>query len=255
MVSEFKPIDMIKVIRDDQALTSGQFKFLVCAVVRTDNATGRVRASQRMLAEDMGVEVRTVERYLTDKQVRGYFRTQKVGREVWLRWGADTRRDGRVSELENPTVVSGVEESDTRQDGRECPTAEAENPTGLSRIPDTGVGPSALSAFPSASSSAVRVEVSHSVPDLNPHRARGSDAPDFGSAEEQQPDLNEETDPKVGIGGEAGSSFAPKTRNDEKGEVGMVGRLRSRFGRGRAGPGLDPELLAAFGAARERGDR
>jgi hypothetical protein len=87
VTSRFNPLNTMRAIRDDLALDSaGKKSFLLCAALRTNNETSRVRASQQMLAEDASINVRTVRRYMEDPEVAKYFHVQRLARAVNLTW-------------------------------------------------------------------------------------------------------------------------------------------------------------------------
>lgn len=87
-----KPLDMLRILRDDTQLTTAQFAILVAAVLRTDNRNGRVRASQEMLAEDARVTDRTVRNFYRSEAFARYFKSERVGRRLLLTW-SDTGTD------------------------------------------------------------------------------------------------------------------------------------------------------------------
>ena len=85
----FDPLRAIRVIRDDQELTSTEKLLLLTAVSRTSKS-GRVRASQQMLADDAAVTVRTVKTFYRGTSFTYYFNAEKVGRQVNLTWNEQT---------------------------------------------------------------------------------------------------------------------------------------------------------------------
>jgi len=80
------PLDALRRIRDDQDLTSTERLILMCAVLRTDNSTYRVRATQEHLAKDAGVTTRTIKTFYKSEAFQRYFETTKRGRLVLLSW-------------------------------------------------------------------------------------------------------------------------------------------------------------------------
>jgi hypothetical protein len=80
-LSEFKPLDAQRAIRDDEALRGADKAFLWAAVLRTDNATRKVRASLAMLAKDAGFHSNTATNVFaeTNEPVLRYF--EKVDRQ------------------------------------------------------------------------------------------------------------------------------------------------------------------------------
>lgn len=84
---KFNVLGTLREIRDDRSLvTAGQRAFLFAAALRTDNKSGRVRASQAMLANDAGLDVRSVRRYMQQEPVARYFVVETRGRQVNLSW-------------------------------------------------------------------------------------------------------------------------------------------------------------------------
>lgn len=76
----FNPLNMLRDLRSDHQLTSAEKLVLICAALRADNQTGRVRGSQDDLAEDAGLSRRTVVRVLQSKSVARYLTIVQVHR-------------------------------------------------------------------------------------------------------------------------------------------------------------------------------
>jgi hypothetical protein len=81
-----QPLHMLRRIRDDHQLTSTEKLVFMSAVLRTDNATGRVRASQEALAEDANLTRRTVGKVLRSEAAARYFLAIHEGRQLNLTW-------------------------------------------------------------------------------------------------------------------------------------------------------------------------
>jgi hypothetical protein len=62
----------MRAIREDDHLRSTQKLVLLCAVLRMDNSTGRVRASHEILARDAAVSTKTISRAMADPRVRRF---------------------------------------------------------------------------------------------------------------------------------------------------------------------------------------
>ncbi|HWI70244.1 MAG TPA: hypothetical protein VNS88_18075 [Nitrospiraceae bacterium] len=82
----FNPLLTLRELRDDDQLTTAEFAVLVAAVLRTDNQTGRVRASQELLARDARISSATIKRVYRSERFRRWFDVTKVGRQVHLTW-------------------------------------------------------------------------------------------------------------------------------------------------------------------------
>lgn len=81
-VSEFKPLDASRAIRDDETLRGADKAFLWAAVFRTDNNTRKVRASLALLAKDAGFHANTATTVFaeTNEAVLRYF--EKIDRQA-----------------------------------------------------------------------------------------------------------------------------------------------------------------------------
>lgn len=131
----FKPLDTLRVIRDDDVLTSSEKTLLVFAVLRADNTTRRVKASLRLLATDAGVGYRTARRAF------------EPGNGRVLRYFSQVERAPRRVDLTfNSSVGTGSTE---RDQGSEAATVTGEAATVAHSCGHSGP-PSALSATSSA---------------------------------------------------------------------------------------------------------
>lgn len=74
------PLETLRSIRSDHSLSTTEKAVLMCMVLRADNETGQVKASQAMLAVDASAGIRTVERVLASPALRKYFEITKDGR-------------------------------------------------------------------------------------------------------------------------------------------------------------------------------
>lgn len=74
------PLSLLRHIREDDTLSATQKHVLMCAVLRMNNATGRVKASHQMLADDASVSTKTVGRVMGDRNVARYFATSAGAR-------------------------------------------------------------------------------------------------------------------------------------------------------------------------------
>lgn len=86
-MSDFKPLDMQRAIRDDDALRGSEKGLLWAAVLRTDNRTRKVRASLEMLAKDAGYHRNTAKATFRDDNVpvmRYFEKVERSKREVNL---------------------------------------------------------------------------------------------------------------------------------------------------------------------------
>lgn len=82
-----------RTIRDDKALSSTDAWILICAVLRTDNKTTKVRYSLEGLAVDAKVSRKTVVRAFQKPEVLKYFKTvERTSRRVDL-WFYESMRD------------------------------------------------------------------------------------------------------------------------------------------------------------------
>jgi acetyl/propionyl-CoA carboxylase alpha subunit len=91
----FSPLHMLRKITEDHQLTTVHVAILAAAIVHTDNRTGRVRASQEMLAESAKTTTRTVRTFYRSEAFQRYFEAEHVGRRLnltWLDTGSDTGR-------------------------------------------------------------------------------------------------------------------------------------------------------------------
>jgi hypothetical protein len=91
----FKPLDMLREIREDHQLTTAQVAILMCAVLRTGDRRdpakqNQVCADRAQLAEDAKVSLSTAKRVYRSKEFRKYFDITyepRRGREwLILRW-------------------------------------------------------------------------------------------------------------------------------------------------------------------------
>lgn len=109
-MSDFKPLDAQRAIRDDAALNVSGKALLWSAVLRTDNATRKVRASLTMLAKDAGVHRNTATATFaeTNTPVVRYFekierRTRRI--DLWFH-----PSDGLAAGPSHSTCASGANE-------------------------------------------------------------------------------------------------------------------------------------------------
>lgn len=73
MTKEFNPLRTMRAIRADKALSTTQKALLMCAVLRTDNATCHVRYAVYLLAEDASMTEKTAGKLLKTPEVERYF--------------------------------------------------------------------------------------------------------------------------------------------------------------------------------------
>ena len=105
----FNPLGMLRRIRDDHDLTSTQKLVLTCAALRTDNSTGRVRASQEDLARDSGLSRQTVNNALHNNRVSHYLTLTKVNRRrVDLDWTTSVSTETTLTDSVSSRVSSRV---------------------------------------------------------------------------------------------------------------------------------------------------
>jgi cell envelope opacity-associated protein A len=97
-VSSFQPLEQLRVVTDDPALSAIEQHILLVCVLRTDNTTRRVRASQQILATTCHVSRRTVGRALQSPAVRRYFVMEEVGNRLNLTWRYVTHSHPYVTE-------------------------------------------------------------------------------------------------------------------------------------------------------------
>jgi hypothetical protein len=90
----FKPLDLMRAVRDDKVLSATQRHLLHVASLRADSDSdkgreaGRVRASLELLATDAGLSSKSAERAFRDEHVLSYFRrVERSTRQVnlWFR--------------------------------------------------------------------------------------------------------------------------------------------------------------------------
>lgn len=92
----FNPLLMLRELSRDTQLTTAQFAILTAAIYHTDNRTGRVRASQEMLADTAKTTERTVRTFYRSKAFERYFEAEWSGRRLELTWldtGSNTGSD------------------------------------------------------------------------------------------------------------------------------------------------------------------
>jgi hypothetical protein len=117
-MSEFKPLDAQRAIRDDKALRGADKAFLWAAVLRTDNGTRKVRASLAMLAKDAGFHANTATNVFaeTNEPVLRYFeKVDRQPRRIDLWFHPSTRLTAGVSRDDAGTdaaLTAGVSRKD-----------------------------------------------------------------------------------------------------------------------------------------------
>lgn len=114
-MSDFKPLDMQRAVRADNALSKTDKPFLWAAVLRADNKTRKVRASLELLAKDTGWHPNTAYKTFSDDNhaVMRYFeKVERTGRSVqlWFRPAVET----------TPAVDSQNDESTREGDSSEA---------------------------------------------------------------------------------------------------------------------------------------
>lgn len=150
----FDVLGTMRAIRNDEGLTSTQLALLMCAVLRTDNATGHVRYSIELLAQDANVSYRTAKTVFQDEEVLRYFkkvvRTRRTvdfwfplspeGATVALSGGNPVHRGGNgctpsTSSSTRPTSTTTVadapvekEDVEVREGGQPSPNYKDEPP-------------------------------------------------------------------------------------------------------------------------------
>lgn len=103
----FNVLTTMRAIRDDANLTTTQAHLLMCAVLRTDNKTFKVRMSLEGLAKDAGVSVKTAERAFKEEAVLAYFsKVERNSRRVdlWFMPDIESTLPDTVSEPLPDTV-------------------------------------------------------------------------------------------------------------------------------------------------------
>lgn len=103
-MSDFRPLDMQRTIRDDGDLRGSEKGLLWAAVLRTDNKTRKVKASLELLAKDAGLDRKTASRAFRKDNgaVMGYF--EKIERcrrgvNLWFKptveWDTESHSDDK----------------------------------------------------------------------------------------------------------------------------------------------------------------
>ena len=162
----FRPLDQLRIIRDDSGLNSTEFALLTAMILRTDNATRLVRSSIERLAHDAGMSDKTARTVLQRPHVLGHFEeVERQGRQKNFRWHPTA-----VTVTDVPNAPSAKAVTVTGEAGGPSPSDRG-TAVDLSRtavdlgddsgksVPESGSGyrPSAFtSAHSSASTSAVR---------------------------------------------------------------------------------------------------
>lgn len=97
----FNPLVQIKRITETPGLSHAHFRILIACVLHTDNKTGRVRASQEIIAEHAHVTRDTMWKWT--REVRPYwFREVERGRQVNLTWLSTVVADSPAQQTDSP---------------------------------------------------------------------------------------------------------------------------------------------------------
>ena len=110
-VGDFKPLDVQRAIRDDGDLQKSEKAMLWAAVLRTDNATRKVRASLATLAKDAGYQPNAATGVFADanEPVMRYFeKVERHPRRTDLWFHPSDRLTLRVSHGESESPSEGV---------------------------------------------------------------------------------------------------------------------------------------------------
>lgn len=153
-MSKFDVLGTERAIRDDDDLTGTDAWILVCAVLRTDNETCKVRYNLEGLAKDAKASHKTVLRAFQKPQVLKYFKTvERSSRRVDL-WFHESMTDIQsVNAIDGHTVQEANDGHCVHDDGHTVPVdGHTVHNDGLS------VHPSTLSSLPSTPESDTDLE-------------------------------------------------------------------------------------------------
>jgi hypothetical protein len=133
-MSDFKPLDAQRAIRDDTSLRASDKALLWSAVLRTDNSTRKVRASLSLLAKDAGVHPNTATSVFSkaNEPVMRYFeevdrQTRRINlrfhpSDVLLTRVHDSHSECESRAVEEPTLTVSVSHSECESQVEESPT-------------------------------------------------------------------------------------------------------------------------------------
>lgn len=145
-MSDFNPLDAQRAIRDDDELQKSEKAMLWAAVLRTDNATRKVKASLAMLAKDAGYRPNAATTVFaeTNEPVMRYFeKVERHLRRTDLWFHPSDRLTMRVSHAESESEVSTHAESESGDDDRLTMRVSSEDPFEVAKRLDSrseGVG-------------------------------------------------------------------------------------------------------------------
>lgn len=142
-MSGFDVLGTMRAIRDDEALTTAQAHFLVCAVLRTNNKSLKVRYSLEGLARDSGLGYSTVRRFMRDAAVTKYFsKVERSSRTVGIWFPLTPLTMSAHSEHSAPSEHDTARcEHDTAHSGHPSTLSSTSSSTKEDADPASGAAP------------------------------------------------------------------------------------------------------------------
>lgn len=133
MSNKFDVLGTMRAIRDDESLSTAQAAILLCAVLRTDNSTMKVKYSLEGLAVDAKCNEKTVRRAMQDPEVLKYFsKVERNSRRVDLWFNQVDDIAGhcvQVAGLSVPVAGHSVRPSTSTSTSSSTKTTEAADAT------------------------------------------------------------------------------------------------------------------------------
>lgn len=129
-MGDFNPLEMYRTIALDEDLTTTQAAVLWGAIFHTDNDTGKVKASQALIAKRAKTSVKTVERVMRDDWLTGrYFANVQRGRRESRAYVDAWWRDPKAVAHRTESPVAEASEESHRTESPNPPDSVSE-PTG-----------------------------------------------------------------------------------------------------------------------------